>query len=58
MVTFAIAWAVLLAALGSYLGFSKELGGLLAGVSLASTPVRDAMSARLSYGDPRCEGSL
>jgi len=48
MVTFAIAWAVLLAALGSYLGFSKELGGLLAGVSLASTPVRDAMSARLA----------
>jgi Kef-type K+ transport system membrane component KefB len=48
MVTFAIAWAVLLAALGSHLGFSKELGGLLAGVSLASTPVRDAMSARLA----------
>jgi Kef-type K+ transport system membrane component KefB/voltage-gated potassium channel Kch len=48
LVTFAIAWAVLLAALGSYLGFSKELGGLLAGVSLASTPVRDAISARLA----------
>lgn len=48
LVTFAIAWAVLLAALGSMLGFSKELGGLLAGISLASTPMRDAIGARLS----------
>jgi len=48
LVTFAIAWAALLAALGSYLGFSKELGGLLAGVSLASTPFREAIIARLS----------
>lgn len=48
MVTFAIAWAALLAALGSYLGLSKELGGLLAGVSLASTPFREAIVARLS----------
>lgn len=48
LVTFAIAWAALLAALGSHLGFSKELGGLLAGVSLASTPFREAIVARLS----------
>ena len=48
LVTFAVAWAVLLAAVGSQLGFSKELGGLLAGVSLASTDVRDAISARLA----------
>lgn len=48
MVVFAIAWAALLAALGDQLGFSKELGGLLAGVSLASTPYREAMVARLS----------
>ena len=34
--------------LGSYFGFSKELGGLLAGVSLASTPFREAIVARLS----------
>lgn len=48
MVTFAIAWAALLAAVGSYLGLSKELGGLLAGISLASTPFREAIIARLS----------
>ncbi len=48
LVTFAIAWAALLAAIGSQLGFSKELGGLLAGISLASTPFREAIVARLS----------
>ncbi len=48
LVTFAIAWAALLAALGSHFGLSKELGGLLAGVSLASTQFREAMVARLS----------
>lgn len=48
LVTFVIAWAALLAAIGDYLGFSKELGGLLAGISLASTPFREAIVARLS----------
>ena len=48
LITFAIAWAALLAAIGSELGFSKELGGLLAGISLASTPFREAIVARLS----------
>lgn len=48
LVTFAIAWAALLAAVGYFLGFSKELGGLLAGISLASTPFREAIVARLS----------
>ena len=48
LVSFAIGWAALLAALGHYLGFGKELGGLLAGVSLASTPFREAIAARLS----------
>ncbi|WP_102867116.1 cation:proton antiporter [Pseudovibrio exalbescens] len=48
LITFAIAWAALLAAIGSQLGFSKELGGLLAGISLASTPFREAIVARLS----------
>jgi Kef-type K+ transport system membrane component KefB len=48
LVSFAIGWAALLAAVGHYLGFGKELGGLLAGVSLASTPFREAISARLS----------
>ncbi|MFN3231980.1 MAG: cation:proton antiporter [Alphaproteobacteria bacterium] len=48
LVSFAIGWAALLAALGHYLGFGKELGGLLAGVSLASTVYREAIAARLA----------
>lgn len=48
LIIFAIAWAALLAAIGSQLGFSKELGGLLAGISLASTPFREAIVARLA----------
>ncbi len=48
LIIFAMSWAVLLAALGHYLGFSKELGGLLAGMSLASTHFRDSIVARLS----------
>lgn len=48
LIAFAIALAAAFAALGDTLGFGKELGGLLAGVSLASTPFRDAISARLA----------
>jgi len=48
LVSFAIGWAALLAAVGYHLGFGKELGGLLAGVSLASTPYREAIAARLA----------
>lgn len=48
LITFAIGWATFLAAIGSQLGFSKELGGLLAGISLASTPFREAIVARLA----------
>ena len=48
LVAFALAWTTLLAAVGHYLGFGKELGGLLAGVSLASTPYREALAARLA----------
>jgi Kef-type K+ transport system membrane component KefB len=47
LVLFGIAWAVALATLGDMLGFSKEVGAFLAGVSLASTPYRDALGARL-----------
>ncbi|MGB9373365.1 MAG: cation:proton antiporter, partial [Jiangellales bacterium] len=43
----AIAWAVALAAIGDVLGFSREVGAFLAGVSLASTPFREAIGARL-----------
>ena len=45
---FAIAWAVLLGAGSEVLGFSKEVGAFLAGVSLASTNYRDAIGARLT----------
>lgn len=47
LVLFAIAWAVALGAAGAQLGFSKEVGAFLAGVSLASTPYREAIGARL-----------
>jgi Kef-type K+ transport system membrane component KefB len=48
LLLFAVAWGVALAALGEAVGFSKEAGAFLAGFTLASTPYRDAMSARLS----------
>jgi Kef-type K+ transport system membrane component KefB len=47
MVTFAIAWALGLAAVTDFMGFGKELGGLLAGVSFASTGFREAVASRL-----------
>lgn len=43
----AIAWAISLAALGDGLGFSKEVGAFLAGVSLASTRFREVIASRL-----------
>jgi len=45
---FAIAWAVLFGAGSELLGFSKEVGAFLAGVSLASTTYRDSISSRLT----------
>jgi Kef-type K+ transport system membrane component KefB len=48
MVIFAVGWAAGLAAISDALGFGKELGGLLAGVSLASTQYREAIVSRLS----------
>ncbi len=48
LLLFAITWALALAALGDLLGFSKELGAFLAGISLASTPFRESLGARLS----------
>ncbi len=47
LVLFAIAWAVALAALGEWLGFSREVGAFLAGVAIASTPYREAVAGRL-----------
>lgn len=48
LVIFAVAWAAGLAAVADAVGLGKEMGGLLAGVSLASTPVRDLLGARLA----------
>lgn len=48
LVLFAIAWAIFLAAVGDQLELGKEVGAFLAGVSLASTPYREAIGARLT----------
>lgn len=47
LVLFAVAWAVGVASLGDWLGFSTEVGAFLAGIALASTPFREAVGARL-----------
>jgi len=48
LVIFAIAQAAMFAAVGDQVGLGKEVGGLLAGVSLASTPYRETIAARLA----------
>lgn len=48
LLIFAIALAATFAAVGDIMGLGKEIGGLLAGVALASTPYRDLISARLA----------
>lgn len=48
LVTATLTWAVLLAALADGIGLGKELGGLMAGFSLASTSFRDAIASRLT----------
>lgn len=47
LVLFSLAWAIALAAGSDYLGFSKEVGAFLGGISLASTPYREVISGRL-----------
>jgi Kef-type K+ transport system membrane component KefB len=47
LLLFAIAWAVILAALGDEIGIGTEVGAFLAGFSLASTPYREAIGSRL-----------
>ncbi len=47
LILFAIAWAVTLAAAGELMGFSGEVGAFLAGVSLASSQFKEAISGRL-----------
>jgi len=48
LVIFAIAQAAIFAAIGDLVGLGKEVGGLLAGISLASTPYREVIAARLA----------
>lgn len=48
LVVFAIALAAIFAAVGDVTGLGKEVGGLLAGVALASTPYRESIAARLA----------
>ncbi len=48
LVIFAIALAAIFAAIGDFVGLGKEVGGLLAGVALASTPYRETIAARLA----------
>lgn len=48
LLIFAIAQAAMFAAIGDLVGLGKEVGGLLAGISLASTPYRETISARLA----------
>ncbi|WP_340682583.1 cation:proton antiporter family protein [Amycolatopsis coloradensis] len=47
LVLFGVAYAVAIAALSEWLGFSSEVGAFLAGISLAQTTYRDAIGARL-----------
>lgn len=47
IVLFAVAWAVAVASVGEWMGFSKEMGAFLAGVSLATTQYREVVAARL-----------
>ena len=48
LLIFALALAALTAGLGEMTGLGKEVGGLLAGVALASTPYRESIAARLA----------
>ncbi|MEY9212129.1 cation:proton antiporter [Thermobifida halotolerans] len=47
LVLFGVAYAAAVAAFSEWLGFSSEVGAFLAGVSLATTPYRDALGSRL-----------
>ncbi|MEH6750368.1 MAG: cation:proton antiporter [Paracoccaceae bacterium] len=48
LVIFAIALAAMFAAVGDLVGLGKEVGGLMAGVALASTAYRETIAARLA----------
>ncbi|TCD04814.1 sodium:proton exchanger [Erythrobacteraceae bacterium CFH 75059] len=48
LILFSLGLAALFAAIGEYLGLGIELGGLFAGVALASTPYRDSIASRMA----------
>ncbi|WP_394221343.1 cation:proton antiporter [Alteromonas gracilis] len=48
LLIFSIAIATLLASLGKIIGLGMEVGGLLAGFALASTPFRETIATRLA----------
>lgn len=48
LIVSSIAWAVAVAALGDWLGFSVEVGAFLAGFALASTKYRESIASSLS----------
>ena len=48
LILFAVTWAIALAALSDFLGFSKEVGAFLGGISLSATPYREVISGRLN----------
>ena len=48
LLIFALSWAVALAALGAWAGFSMEAGAFIAGFTLASTRFRESINARLT----------
>lgn len=48
LVLFSLAWAISLAAFSDFLGFSKEVGAFLGGISLAATPYREVIAGRLT----------
>ncbi|MDO6562806.1 cation:proton antiporter [Amphritea sp. 1_MG-2023] len=48
LVIYAIAQAAFFAAIGNIIGLGMEVGGLLAGVALASTPYRESIASRLA----------
>ena len=48
LILFSISWALLLAAVGDSLGFSKEVGAFLAGISLASNDYREIIIGKLT----------
>lgn len=48
LIVSAMAWAVSMAALSDWLGFSVEVGAFLAGFAIASTPYRESVAASLS----------